>query len=90
MEIYEYLENAAILKEIDMELVRAREKFKPINSAHEGYAVILEEVEEFWQQVMLKKSLRDPEAMRKELIQIAAMAIRTLQDVIDTGTDPQV
>ena len=38
---------------------RARTKHKPINSAHEGYAVILEELDEFWDEVKKKREMRD-------------------------------
>jgi len=47
-------------------------------SAHEAYGVILEEVEEFWEIVKLKRCKRDRSAMRRELIQIAAMAVKAL------------
>ncbi len=33
------------------ELQRARASNKPMNSAHEGYTVILEEVNELWEEV---------------------------------------
>ena len=66
------------LEEVAAELERARAKFGAIASLHEGYAVILEELEEFWEGVKTKGT--HPEAMRLELIQIAAMAIRTATD----------
>jgi hypothetical protein len=65
------------------ELTRARGHFPNINSLHEGYAVILEELEEFWAEVMAKRSERSPAQQRRELIQIAAMAIRTASDVVE-------
>jgi len=48
----------------------------PMNSAHEAYAVMLEEVDELWDHVKTKQKLRDLEAMEKEAVQIAAMALR--------------
>ena len=69
------------LHEIGQEVMRARQKFRPFNSAHEGYAVLLEEVEELWQEVKRKQSSRDLERMQAEAVQIAAMAIRFLTDV---------
>lgn len=54
----------------------------PMNSAHEGYAVLLEEVDELWAEV--KKGGDEPrslELMRKEAIQVGAMALRFLHDV---------
>jgi len=51
-----------------------------IHSVAEGYAIILEEVDEFWDEVKKKPKNRDPKNMVKELIQVAAMACRTLVD----------
>ena len=64
------------------EVAAAREEHVPINSAHEGYAVLLEEVEEFWDWVKMKRSNRVPKEMLTELVQIAAMAQRTAEDVV--------
>lgn len=47
-----------------------------MNSAHEGYGVLLEEVDELWSHVKTKQKKRDLGAMRKEAIQVAAMAVR--------------
>jgi hypothetical protein len=69
------------------EIERARAKHKPINSAHEGYAVILEELEEFWDEVKKKRELRDKRRMYDELVQIGAMAQRTADDVLDTPNE---
>lgn len=60
---------------------RAREKHKPMNSHHEAYAVILEELDEYWEEVRKKASERDPQAMLTELTQIAAMCVRTAVDL---------
>lgn len=46
------------------------------NSAHEGYAVILEELDELWDEVKLKRKNRDPDNMYRECVQIAAMALK--------------
>lgn len=72
------------LLEIDAEAQRASAKFPPFNSAHEGYAVLLEEVDELWQHVKVKQGRRDCAAMRAEAIQVAAMALRF---VVDLGDD---
>lgn len=75
--------NLAFALHVRCEIERARGKHKPINSAHEGYAVILEELDEFWEEVKKKRELRDTLAMYGELVQIAAMAQRTAEDVLD-------
>ena len=61
------------------ELKKAREKFGPFSSAHEGIAVIEEEFIELREEVFLKN--RTLEAMRLEAKQLAAMALRFMLDV---------
>lgn len=75
---------AAEVAEILTELGRARKKFPPFHSHHEGYAVILEELDELWQDVKASKPGSDHAAMRKEAIQVAAMALRFVHDVCDS------
>ena len=53
----------------------------PFHSTHEGYSVILEEVEELWEEIMKKSSLRNIALLRKEAKQIAAMAMRFMVDL---------
>jgi hypothetical protein len=67
------------------EVIRAKRKF-PNNfvNAHEGYATILEEVDELWECV--KKREQDPIAMLEEAIQIAAMCKRFVFELIDIST----
>ena len=69
--------------EVDAELRRAQELWAPMANLHEGYAILLEEVDEFWDHVKTNEKRRDNPAIRKELIQIAAMALRAIHDVID-------
>jgi hypothetical protein len=69
------------LHQVRQELRRAQTQHAPLNSAHEAIAVILEEFEEFKQEVWKKRDARDPARMRAELIQIAAMAIRAIEDL---------
>lgn len=71
----------SIGKEIEAELAKAREKHAPMNSAHEGYAVILEELDELWDEI--KKQKPDPAKCRKEAIQVGAMAARFVVDVVE-------
>jgi hypothetical protein len=67
--------------EIHNEFRRASALYPPFNSAHEGYAVLLEEVEELWDEVKKSPKKREPAKMREEAIQVAAMALRFLKDV---------
>ena len=65
------------LMEIKDEYDSAKLKFDRFNSAHEGYAVILEELDELWDAI---KGNVSKEIMRKEAIQVGAMALRFLND----------
>lgn len=65
------------------EVRQAVERWPPFNSAHEGYGVLLEEVDELWQHVRTNQKKRDLAAMRKEAIQVAAMALRFAAEVCD-------
>lgn len=60
------------------EIERARMKHPNYHSAHEGYAVILEELDELWDEVKADSS---KDRMREEAIQVAATAIRFIEDV---------
>ena len=66
------------------ELKRSREIHTPINSLHEGAAIIREEYDEFWDEI--KKGFcktddpRDREKMLNELVQVSAMCQSTAED----------
>jgi hypothetical protein len=78
---------AYFIADIADELQRAQAKWPAMNSAHEAYAVILEELDEFWAEVRKKQTEYDPAAMRAELLQIAAMAARAAVDVVGPMLD---
>jgi len=66
-----------VLEEVDS----ASAKHAPMNSLHEAYAVILEEMDELWDECKRKRKLRDHGNIHVELKQIAAMAIRAAADL---------
>ncbi len=68
------------VKEVVSELKRACAKFPSFNSAHEGYAVLKEEVDELWDSI---KRNEGPERRRAEARQVAAMALRLMVDCDD-------
>jgi len=59
----------------------ASSKYPKFHSTHEGYAVIKEEVDELWDMVKASKEINGHLEMEKECIQIAAMAIRFIEDL---------
>lgn len=63
------------------ELEQAQMNWPEFNSAHEGYGVLLEEMDELKAHVWTKQKNRDLVAMKKEAIQVAAMAVRFAIDV---------
>lgn len=68
--------------EIDTELSRIEAKNGPMyHSLHEAYGVMLEELDEVWEITKLKRQNRNPEDLRKELIQVAATAIRAIHSI---------
>lgn len=71
------------VKEVLLELASARSKFKPFPSEHHGYAVLLEEVDELWEEVRSKTA--KPEDVRAEAIQVAAMGLRFILDLCGPG-----
>lgn len=63
---------------IEAELRRASQKHpRPFNSAHEGYAVIAEELDELWDEVKGDRHLLALE----EAVQVGAMAARFVIDL---------
>ncbi len=68
------------VKLIEEEFIQASKAFPAFNSAHEGYAVIQEELDELWAEVKRNHRVRNSKKLRKEAMQTAAMALRFLVD----------
>ena len=69
---------------ITKEFIKATRDHKPFNSFHEGYAVILEEMDELWEAIRsIKYKNQQSSKIREEAVQVAAMAIRFLCDLIE-------
>lgn len=62
--------------ECTTEAMLAMQNWPKFNSAHEAFSVLAEEVDELWDHVKTNQKRRDIEAMRKECVQVAAMAMR--------------
>jgi hypothetical protein len=76
------------LEDIRNEVADAVNAHGPLQSLHEAHSVILEEFDEFWDQVKVNPKKLDLDGqikrsanMKEELVQIAAMCVRTLMDV---------
>jgi len=71
----------AFLSEVVDEYTKARTKFPPMHSGHEGWAIIKEELDEMWEAVRMQLEALDekgrtrPQAMQEEITQVAAMAV---------------
>lgn len=72
-----------LLVKTSLECQQAMDNWPPFNSAHEGFAVLKEEVDELWDHVKTNQKKRDIEAMRKEALQVAAMALRFAVECCD-------
>ena len=75
-------------KKIREEIEKARDKYGPYNSTHELYGVLQEEVNEFWELVQAKYEITarhdqnsQKRAMIAELTQVAAVAIKGIEDL---------
>ncbi len=74
----------SILEEVRTEFIRARKQHPlPFHSFHEGHSVLEEEFDEFWDEVKKRPSKRDLSAMREETVQVAAMAVRFIYELLE-------
>jgi len=75
MESKEYEVIKAVLKEYH----RANRIYPQFHSAHEGYAVIKEELEELWEEIKQSKPGKENGGcIKTEAVQVAAMAFKFL------------
>jgi hypothetical protein len=74
-------DKSLVVADVLGELDRNMANWPDYNSAHEGYAVLLEEVDELWDEVRVNQKKRDLAKMRKEAIQVAAVAMRFVLDI---------
>jgi NTP pyrophosphatase (non-canonical NTP hydrolase) len=74
---------ADVLAEIGSSYAKARGKHAPMRGPHEGYAVLLEEVDELWDEVKAwQPDDQNAEKMRKEALHVAAMALAFLLEAV--------
>jgi hypothetical protein len=77
------------LSDVRVELINTLMKFPPFNSRHEGYAIILEELDELWELVKKKSDDNIQDEMYKEANQVAAMAVRFMLEMKNMKPVPQ-
>lgn len=69
-------------KLVKKELASARKKHGNQSNIHEAFAILLEEVDEFWEHVREKSTRRNYKKVLAELVQIASCAQKTAEDVV--------
>ncbi len=78
------LRDEKMIDDIRDELDRACARFPTFTSLHQGWAIIHEETEELWEEVRRWKGTTVGRLkLRRECIQIAAMAIRFTEDLLE-------
>ncbi len=65
------------IQQVIEEYRRARRKHAAMHSSHEGYAIILEELDEAWDEIKRNDTLR----AKEEMVQVAAMALAFLVEI---------
>lgn len=70
---------AAVHEEALAEALATTTKWPEFHSVHEGYAVILEELDELWDECRQRDPNKDK--LRREAVQVAAMAIRFAAEI---------
>ena len=66
---------------IAAEVERAKMHGEKFASLHEAWSVMFEELDEIWDITRMKRRDRDPAEIHKELIQLAAMAVKAMQSM---------
>ena len=72
----------AVFQELEEAIIQAeRLHGDRYASLHEAYAVLIEEVDEVWEEIRKKSRQRDLNALRRELIQVAAVSIKAAMGI---------
>lgn len=70
-----------ILYDVGIELEEAIARYPSMFTRHDAYAIILEELDEVWDEIKSKDSDFDQKRLRIELTQVAAMCVRAILDL---------
>ena len=74
----------AVLKDVATMLASVEQKWSMYNSLHEGYGLLLEEVDELFDEVRAKQEKRAAWRVRKEALQVAVVGLRIAM-MVDMG-----
>jgi len=74
------LKTELVIDEVMEEVEAAAAIYPPFHSPHEGYGVILDELDGLWEEIK-NGDAADTTRRRKKAVQLAAMAIRFILDV---------
>ncbi len=70
------------IHEIIQEYGRAAKQHGTFPTMHHGYAAILEELDELWDEIKKKADVRSEDELVKEARQVGAMALRFMADLL--------
>jgi hypothetical protein len=68
-------------EELTERVISLRKQRRPTASYHEAYAIILEELQEFWEEVKLNPGIRSSTSSLHELLDIAAACWMVAEDL---------
>lgn len=82
MDIIDKCKMEVIVEDAIKEAEEAMNKYKrPFASAHEFYGVLMEEVDELWDEIKKKEQDYDKENQRKEATQCMAVLLRFINEL---------
>ena len=73
------------MKLVNDELCKTDIEKPKFHSTHEGYGVLKEEVDELWDEIKMNKNINANRLMVNEAIQVAAMAIKFIENLYQNG-----
>ena len=70
-----------VLDLVKEECFRADSLHGPLKFPHQAYGLMLEELDELWDEIKKKRENRNFNDMQREAIQLAALAVRFIHDL---------
>lgn len=74
-----------VMKLVNDELCKTDIEKPKFHSTHEGYGVLKEEFDELWDEIKVSKSYDANKLMVNEAVQVAAMAIKFIENLYQNG-----